>query len=340
MSGGGIDAIRLAAWLRERGLADAATPSVEALAGGQSNPTYRVRTEAGDFVLRKRPPGKLLPSAHAIDREYRVMQALAGSDVPVPRMVDWCPDPAIVGTEFYLMEFLQGRVFRDPALPGCTPAQRADIYGEMNRVMARLHSVDVQATGLGSFGRPGHYVARQVARWVEQCARATLPLPAAMRELMDWLPANVPPEAPTRLVHGDFRIDNLVFHGTEPRVIGVLDWELSTLGDPLADFSYHCMAWHVAPALWRGIGGLDLAALGIPDEGSYVRRYAEATGLAIAHWDFYLAYNLFRMAAILHGIAQRAAQGNAAAPDAAETGARAAPLADLALAISRRPACA
>lgn len=337
---GSLDPAVLGAWLRERGLAGAGVPRIEALAGGQSNPTYRVRTEEGDFVLRKRPPGTLLPSAHAIDREYRVMQALADSDVPVPKMVAWCSDTSVTGTEFYLMEFLEGRVFVDPALPGASPAQRAGIYREMNWVMARLHSVDVQSAGLPSFGRPGHYVARQVSRWVEQCAKATLPLPAAMRELMDWLPANLPPESAQRLVHGDFRIDNLVFHPAEPRVIGVLDWELSTLGDPLADFSYHCMAWRVAPALWRGIGGLDLAALGIPREQEYVRAYAEATGLEIAHWDFYMAYNLFRMAAILNGIAQRAAQGNAAAADAAQVGARAGPLADLALAIALRPAAA
>ena len=333
-----MDPAVLGAWLRERGLAGAGVPRIDALAGGQSNPTYRVRTEEGDFVLRKRPPGKLRPSAHAIDREYRVMQALAGSDVPVPKMVAWCDDTSVTGTEFYLMEFLDGRVIADPALPGASPAQRADIYREMNRVIARLHSVDVQAAGLASFGRPGHYVARQVSRWVEQCGRATEPLPDAMRQLMEWLPANLPPESPQRLVHGDFRIDNLVFHPTEARVIGVLDWELSTLGDPLADFSYHCMAWRVAPSLWRGIGGLDLAGLGIPGEQEYVRAYAQATGLAVAHWDFYMAYNLFRMAAILHGIAQRAAQGNAAAADAAQVGARAGPLADLALAIALRPA--
>lgn len=332
---GGIDAARLGAWMRTQGLSGDRTLVVEALAGGQSNPTYRVRTEQGDFVLRKRPPGQLLPSAHAIDREFRVMQALAATDVPVPRMVAWCPDTAVTGTEFYLMEFLAGRVFADPALPASSPEERAAIYREMNRVIARLHSVDVDAVDLASFGRPGNYVARQVSRWIDQCERATLPLPAAMPELMDWLPAHVPAGTHTRLVHGDFRIDNLVFHPTEPRIIGVLDWELSTLGDPLADFSYHCMAWRVAPALWRGMGGLDLGALGIPQEREYVRSYAEATGLAIAHWDFYMAYNLFRMAAILHGIAQRAAQGNAAAPDAQEVGARAGPLADLALAIAR-----
>jgi acyl-CoA dehydrogenase len=258
--------------------------------------------------------------------------------VPVPRLLAWCDDEAVTGTPFFLMEVLDGRVLADPALPQCTAAVRGEIYDDMNRVIARLHSLDVQALGLASFGKPGNYVARQVARWVDQCTRATLPLPAAMRELMAWLPANLPADAPARLVHGDFRIDNLVFHAREPRVIGVLDWELSTLGDPLADFSYHCMAWRVAPQVWRGIGGLDLAALGIPAEPQYVRAYAEATGLAIAHWDFYLAYDLFRMAAILHGIAQRAADGTAAGHDAVAVGARAEPLANLALAIARRSA--
>jgi acyl-CoA dehydrogenase len=333
---GGLDTIAVVAWLRERGFAGAGEPVIEVLAGGQSNPSYRIRTDRGDYVLRKKPPGPLLPSAHAIDREHRVMQALAGSGVPVPRMLAWCGDASVTGTPFYLMEFLAGRVLADPALPHCAPGERAAIYREMNRVIALLHSLDVEAVGLSSFGRPGNYVARQVARWVDQCERAMLPLPPAMHELMDWLPSHVPAAASTRLVHGDFRIDNLVFHASEPRVIGVLDWELSTLGDPLADFSYHCMAWRVAPALWRGVGGLDLAALGIPGEPEYVRAYAHATGLAIAHWDFYMAYNLFRMAAILHGIAQRAKEGTAAARDAVEVGAKAAPLADLALAIARR----
>lgn len=234
------------------------------------------------------------------------------------------------------MEFLAGRVFSDPALPDCTPGDRAAIYREMNRVIACLHRVDVGAVGLDTFGRPGNYVARQLSRWIEQCARATIPLPSAMRELAALLPAHVPAHCLTRLVHGDFRIDNLVFHPARPCVIGVLDWELSTLGDPLADLSYHCMAWHVSPALWRGVDGLDLGALGIPGEAQYLRAYEEATGIVVGHWDFYMAYNLFRMAAILHGIAQRAAEGTAAAPDAAATGAKAAPLAELGLAIAKR----
>ena len=333
---GGLDVPALRAWLREHDFAGAAEPRIDVLTGGQSNPTFRIRTDRGEFVLRKKPPGKLLPSAHAIDREYRVMQALAGSGVPVPRMLAWCADEAVTGTPFFLMEFLQGRVLADPALPQCAREERSEIYRDMNRVIACLHSLDAEALGLSSFGKPGNYVARQVTRWVDQCARATVPLPAGMRELMEWLPAHVPADARMCLVHGDYRIDNLVFHPREPRVIGVLDWELSTLGDPLADFSYHCMAWRVAPQVWRGMAGADLSALGIPGEREYVAAYAKATGFAIAHWDFYMAYNLFRMAAILHGIAQRAADGTAAAHDAVEVGARAAPLANLALAIVQR----
>lgn len=329
------DPAPLNVWLRQQGLASD-TLAVDRLSGGQSNPTFRLCTDRGSYVLRKKPAGKLLPSAHAIDREYRVMKALESSDVPVPRMLAWCEDDTVLGTPFYVMEFLEGRVLVDPTLPGCTRDERTAIYGEMNRVIAAVHSLDVEAVGLTSFGKPGNYVARQVTRWLEQCQRATLPLPAPMYALMEWLPQHLPKDGPTCLVHGDFRIDNLVFHPTEPRVIGVLDWELSTLGDPLADFSYHCMAWRVAPSVWRGMAGADLAALGIPAEQEYVRAYEQSTGRSATHWDFYMVYNLFRMAAILHGIAQRALDGTAAAQDAVEVGSRAQPLAELALAIAHR----
>ncbi len=320
----------LGAWLVEHRLAKTPAMNVETLTGGQSNPTFRIRTDSGDYVLRKKPAGQLLASAHAIDREYRVMHQLAGGLVPVPRMLAWCDDASVLGTSFYLMEFLVGRVLSDQSLPGMPAAERAAIYGEMNRVVAALHGADYVALGLADYGRPGNYVARQVSRWSRQCEASTLSLPHAMRRLMDWLPRQVPAADETTLVHGDYRLDNLVFHATEPRVIGVLDWELSTLGDPLADFSYHCMSWRIPAQLWRGIAGLDLQALGIPDEASYVRRYAEATGREVAgDWEFYMAYNLFRMAAILHGIAQRAADGTAAASDADETGRKAASLAEL-----------
>ena len=330
MSAVDLPVLALGEWMTARGLADSPSLDIRPLTGGQSNPTFRIRTDSGDYVLRKKPPGQLLAAAHAIDREYRVMHALASSAVPVPRMVAYCEDDGLLGTPFYLMEFLDGRVLVDQSLPGFAPTERAAIYAEMSRVIAALHAVDYAAVGLADFGRPGNYVARQVTRWSRQCEASTLPLPAALRRLMEWLPQHLPEAEETTLVHGDYRLDNLVFHPTEPRVIGVLDWELSTLGDPMADFAYHCMGWYIPAQLWRGIAGLDLAALGIPDEATYVRRYAQATGRDIsAHLDFYMAFNLFRMAAILHGIAQRAADGNAAAPDAVETGQKAGPLAEI-----------
>ena len=316
--------------LRAQGLAGAEPIGVAPLSGGQSNPTFRITAGHNAYVLRKKPAGVLAPSAHAIDREYRVMRALQGTGVPVPRMLAYCEDASIVGTPFYLMDFLQGRVFMDPALPDSTPAERGAIYREMGRVIAALHSVDPVAVGLADYGRTGQYVQRQIDRWSRQCRALTVPLDDDMRKLMDWLPAHVPTGDETTLVHGDFRIDNLVFHPTEARVIGVLDWELSTLGDPLADLAYHCMAWNVPPALWRGMGGLDLPALGIPTEAQYLADYRAATGRDVqGHWSFYMAYNLFRMAAILYGIAQRAADGSAASADAEETGRKAGPLARL-----------
>ena len=323
------------------------------LTGGQSNPTYRIegagrieagRIEAGriegagrSYVLRKKPPGQLLPSAHAIDREYRVMNALRATDVPVPQVFFYCDDAAIIGTPFFIMEFLDGRVMTDQSLPGMTPGERTAIYFEMNRVISALHGIDPADVGLGDYGRAGNYFARQIARWTRQYRDSQTESIASMEALIDWLPERIPPGEQSAIVHGDFRLDNVVFHATEPRIIGVLDWELSTLGHPLADFSYHCMSWHIPPSLWRGIGGLDLQALGIPSEAEYIARYCEATGArALEHWDFYLAYNLFRIAAILQGIAKRAEDGIAASEDAAETGRKARPLADLGWKIAAR----
>ncbi|TFI42951.1 phosphotransferase family protein [Diaphorobacter sp. DS2] len=318
-------------YLRAQGLTGAGPITATVLAGGQSNPTYRLTTDDGrQYVLRKKPDGPLIASAHAIDREYRVMRALQDTAVPVPRMLHYCDDSALLGTPFYVMEFLQGRVFMDQSLPGMQPAERGAIYRDMSRVIAALHAVDYVAVGLGDFGKVGNYVGRQIARWSRQCRESTVPMNEAMHRLMDWLPEHLPAGDETTLVHGDYRLDNLVFHPTEPRVIGVLDWELSTLGHPLADLSYQCMSWRIPPALWRGIGGLNLAALGIPSEQEYAGWYTAATGRdAAGEWDYYLAYNLFRMAAILHGIAQRAQDGNAASNDAVETGAKAGPLAEL-----------
>ena len=323
--------------LKDQGLSQGEPVQISILAGGQSNPTYRLQVGPQHLVLRKQPPGQLIAGAHAVDREYKVMHALAGSDVPVPPMLAYCDDAALLGTPFYVMGFLDGRVLMDPALPGMDKAERGALYSEMNRVIAALHQVDINAVGLADFGRHGGYVARQIKRWGQQTAQLSVPINQAMRQLMEWLPQHVPANDETTLVHGDYRLDNLVWHPSEPKVLAVLDWELSTLGDPLADLAYQGMGWRIPPSLWRGIGGLDWAALVIPDEATYLRWYQEATGRNPGPlWEFYLAYNLFRMAAILYGIAQRAADGNAAADDAAETGAKAGPLAALGWACAQR----
>lgn len=312
----------------------------EKFKGGQSNPTYRLDTPSRSYVLRAKPGpvAKLLPSAHAVEREFRVMRALQGSDVPVPRMLLLCEDEGVIGRAFYIMEFMQGRVLWDQALPGMERDERSAIYDEMNRVIAALHQVDAQAVGLDGFGKPGNYFERQIGRWSKQyLASITQPI-VEMERLMQWLPAHMPQSArdarEVAIVHGDFRLDNMVFAPHEPRVIAVLDWELSTLGHPLADFSYHCMSWHIPQALGRGIGGLELAALGIPDEASYVRQYCQRTGRAdptavMADWNFYMAYNLFRMAGILQGIAKRVEDGTASSAQARQAGAGARPLAEM-----------
>jgi aminoglycoside phosphotransferase (APT) family kinase protein len=314
--------------------------SVEQFKGGQSNPTFKLTTPDAVYVMRAKPGpvARLLPSAHAIEREYRVMKALAAHGVPVPEMFALCEDESVIGRAFYVMGFVDGRVLWNQALPDASPAERGAIYDEMNRVIAALHKVNVAAAGLADYGKPGNYFERQIGRWSKQyVASITQPI-EAMDRLIDWLPAHMPAsardESKVSVVHGDYRLDNLVFHPTEPRVLAVLDWELSTLGHPLADFSYHCMAWHIPPGAFRGIGGLDHAALGIPVEAEYVRRYCERTGFttpdALARdWNFYLAYNLFRMAAILQGIAKRVEDGTASSAQARQAGAGARPLAEL-----------
>ena len=320
----------LATWLKEKGLLDKASLTVKPLTGGQSNPTYLLTNGQQRYVLRKKPPGPLLPSAHAVDREYRVMQALQNSAVPVPKLFAFSEELEIVGTPFYIMEYLDGRVIVDQSLPTFSKEDRSLVYQDMNRVIAALHSVDYATVGLETFGKPGNYFGRQIARWSRQYKEANTEDIPALHALIEWLPANIPVGEQTSIVHGDYRLDNLVLHPTEPRAIGLLDWELATLGHPLADFAYHCMSWHIPASLWRGIGGLDLAALGIPDEAQYLKRYSQTTGLDGAeHWDFYIAYNLFRIAAILQGIARRAADGTAASSDALETGNKARPLAEI-----------
>jgi aminoglycoside phosphotransferase (APT) family kinase protein len=315
--------------------------------GGQSNPTYKLVTPGRSYVMRSKPGpvAKLLPSAHAIEREFKVMHGLAGTAVPVPRMEALCEDESIIGRAFYIMEFKEGRVLWDQSLPGMTPAQRGAIYDEMNRVMAALHTVDFAARGLADYGKSGNYFERQISRWSKQyVASITQPIPE-MDQLMTWLPANMPDsakdESKVSIVHGDYRLDNLMFHATEPRAVAVLDWELSTLGHPLADFSYHCMAWHIPASLGRGIGGLDLATLGIPSESDYLRLYCQRTGLATpeqlqADWNFYLAYNMFRIAAILQGIAKRVEAGTASSAQAKASGDTARPMAELAWSYARK----
>jgi len=342
-----FDTAALTAWL-EKNLEGFAGPlTVEMFKGGQSNPTYKLVTPRQSYVMRAKPGpvAKLLPSAHAVEREFAVMRGLGGTDVPVPRMYCLCEDESVIGRAFYVMEFMQGRVLWDQALPGMTPAQRGEIYNEMNRVISALHTVKFAERGLANYGKPGNYFDRQIGRWSKQyVASITKPIPE-MDKLIEWLPANIPAgardENRVSIVHGDYRLDNLMFHPTEPRVIAVLDWELSTLGHPLADFSYHCMSWNIPHGSFRGIGGLDLAALGIPSEDEYIRLYCERTGFTTpqelkADWSFYMAYNMFRIAAILQGIAKRVEDGTASSAQAATSGASARPMAELAWSFAQR----
>ncbi|WP_394757610.1 phosphotransferase [Rhodoferax sp.] len=336
-----FDVVALSAWL-DKNLAGYCGPlTVESFKGGQSNPTYKLNTPTQSYVMRAKPGpvAKLLPSAHAIEREFAVMSGLQGTDVPVPRMFCLCEDESIIGRAFYIMEFMPGRILWDQTLPGMSQPERGAIYNEMNRVIAALHSVKFAERGLATYGKPGNYFERQIGRWSKQyVASVTQPIPE-MDQLMAWLPQHIPAMARAEhmvsIVHGDYRLDNLMFHPTEPRIVAVLDWELSTLGHPLADFSYHCMAWHIPPGAFRGIGGVDLASLGIPSEDEYIRLYCTRTGLTTpealkADWNFYMAYNLFRIAAILQGIAKRAQMGTAASAQAVSSGAGAKPLAQMA----------
>jgi aminoglycoside phosphotransferase (APT) family kinase protein len=294
---------------------------IEPVAGGQSNPTYFITYDNRRLVLRKQP-AEVLPSAHAVDREYRVLTALAVTDVPVPRTLLFCDDRSVVGTMFYVMERLDGRVFSDVALPAQTPAERAAMYASMVRTLAKLHAVDPAAVGLGDYGKPGNYYVRQITRWSKQWERSKTREVPDLDRLVRWLPANVPPGDETTIAHGDYRLGNLMFHPSEPHVIGVLDWELSTLGHPLADVAYNCIAWHMGPddlSAARGLRGLDLPALGIPTEDQYVSTYCGFTGRPPIG-TFHMAFAFFRSAVIFEGIAARAQAGHAVAADAAEVG--------------------
>ena len=302
---------------------------VEQFKGGQSNPTFMLRAGGRRYVLRRKPPGKLLPSAHAVDREYRVISALYGSSVPVAKTYCLCEADSVIGTAFYIMDCVEGRVLWDQKLPGMTRAQRAAIFDEQNRVIAALHQTDYDKIGLSDYGRPGSYVERQINRWIKQYRASETERIEAMENLIQWLPTNIPVGDETTIVHGDFRLDNLIFHSTEPRILAVLDWELSTLGHPLADFAYHCMYWRLTPGEFRGIAGVDFNELGIPTEEQYVAAYCRRTGRSgIPNWDFYLAYNMFRLAGIIQGIAKRAQDGTAASAQAVEQGKRARPMAE------------
>ena len=328
-----LDLSRLVPWLRARIPGLDGEIAAEKFKGGQSNPTYAITVDGvARLVLRKKPPGVLLPSAHAVEREYRVTDGLKDSAVPVARPLRLCEDAEIVGTPFFIMQHVAGRNFWDARLPGMTPGERAAIYDEMNRVLAALHAVDPAAVGLADFGRSGDYFGRQIARWTKQYRATETGSIPAMDRLIEWLPANDPKLGETRVVHGDFRNDNLIFAPDEPRILAVLDWELSTLGHPLADLAQHVIAWRVPAEGYRGLADSDLATLGIPDEQAYLRRYGERTGtgpIAPALWRFALAFAMFRNAGIRQGVYKRALEGNASSEAAALHGARAGEIASL-----------
>jgi aminoglycoside phosphotransferase (APT) family kinase protein len=324
-----FDSERLSAYMRAHVAGYSGPLTVEQFKGGQSNPTFLLSTPAARYVLRRKPPGKLLPSAHAVDREYRVISALYNAGVPVARTFALCEDEMVIGTPFYIMEYVEGRVLWDQSLPGMTPQERRPIYEELNRVIAVLHQVNYAAVGLSDYGKPGNYLERQISRWSKQYRASETERIEAMERLIEWLPQHIPGEEETSIVHGDYRLDNVIFHKSEPRILAVLDWELSTLGHPLADFSYHCMYWRLTPGEFRGLGGLDLRALGIPTEKEYVSMYCRRTGRTrIENWDYYAAYNMFRLAAICQGIMGRVVDGTAASEKALESGKRARPLAE------------
>jgi aminoglycoside phosphotransferase (APT) family kinase protein len=317
-----IDAARLEAFLASRLPGFAPPLTVRQFKGGQSNPTYLLETPARRYVLRRKPPGKLLPSAHAVDREFRVISALYAQGFPVAAPLIYCDDPGIAGTPFYVMDHVDGRVVWEPHMPGAEPAERAAVYDAMNATLARLHSFDPAALGLSDFGRGDNYVARQVERWSKQYRASETEKIEEMERLIAWLPAHLPPPAPVRIVHGDYRLDNIILAPSQPKIRAVLDWELSTLGDPLADLAYHLMQWHMPPSeTGAGVGtllGHDLSGLGIPTRAAYVDAYVARTGLdPRPHLPVYLSYNFFRLAAIFQGIVGRVRDGTATSENAA-----------------------
>lgn len=329
-----FDVDKLARYLEANVIGFKGPLKAEKFAGGQSNPTFKISAGSGEYVLRRKPPGELLKSAHAVDREYRVLSALADTDVPVAQVYHLCEDDAIIGSMFYLMEYMQGRVLWDPALPGMSNLQRGEIFDQMNQVLVSLHSVDIEAAGLQDYGRPGNYFARQISRWTKQYQASEMETIADMDRLIDWLPENTPEDdGKLVLAHGDFRLDNMMFHATESQPIALLDWELSTLGHPYADLAYQCMQLRLDnDSVLAGLGGVDRRALGIPSEQDYVALYCQRMGIeSIPNWNFYMIFSMFRFAAILEGVGQRALGGNASSDKAAQMRELVKPLAKMAV---------
>lgn len=332
-----FDNLRLAEYLQQHVAGFRGPLSASKFPGGQSNPTFAITADSGKYVLRRKPPGELLKSAHAVDREFRVLRALADTEVPVARAYHLCEDESIIGSMFYLMEFVEGEVYWNPALPELDLPARNRIYDEMNRVLAALHSVDIKAAGLSDYGKPGNYFERQINRWTRQYRASETDSIAAMEALMKWLPDNLPKDdGKVSLVHGDYRLDNLMFHPQQHHVLAVVDWELSTLGHPYADLAYQCMQWHLPAGDHNnglsGLAGLDCKALGIPTEEEYVASYCRRMGLeAIDNWHFYLAFCFFRLAAIIQGVRKRALDGNASSDKAQQIGTLVVPVSELGL---------
>ena len=319
-AGFAFDEAALARWMSQHVPGFSGSFAVAQFKGGQSNPTYKLEAASGSYVLRRKPPGPLLKGAHAVEREALVLTSLEGVGFPVAHVYGLCTDDSVIGTPFYVMDMVEGRIFWDATIPDVSAQDRPLYFDAMNATMAALHNVDYRAAGLADYGKPGNYFERQIARWSRQYFDDELAgRNSDMDELIDWLGANIPTSDEVSIVHGDFRIDNMIFHPTEPRVLAVLDWELSTLGHPLADFAYHAMMYHMPPHIVAGLGNADLKSLNIPDEAEYVARYCERTGRGgIPDYRFYLAFNFFRLAAIFHGIKGRVLRGNAASAQAAE----------------------
>ena len=321
-----IDSANLQSWIDEYVPNAGKIKAIEQFKGGQSNPTYKIITESKNLVLRRKPPGKLLPSAHAVDREYKVITALYETDVPVPKTYGLCEDDDVAGTAFFVMDFLDGDLFWDPMIPSMTNTDRTEIYKNKNKTLAKLHSVDYKKIGLEDYGKPGNYVARQVSRWSKQYRASETDNIEAMNNLIDWLPKNIPDDDETTIVHGDYRLDNMILKNNE--VIGILDWELSTLGHPIADFSYHCLSWRTQEAFWDQA---KLKELGIPSEREYMEMYCENSGKDLSkNWEFYMAFNMFKIAGILQGILGRVRDGTAASKHAEERGNMVFPLSEAA----------